>query len=193
VGYWFNYGDVNGLDFWNNSYAIPDSDKNKYGSIFHEEILGMDEEKGQFSFKATWRDPGGIALLEETTRFTFAQKGNTRYIDRETNLKALQNIAFTDNKEGLVAIRVARELELPSDKPDVFTDSEGNVTVMAVLNNEGVTGNYLGNEGARGESVWGTRNEWVRLSGVIEGEVVSIALIDHPGNVGFPTYWHARG
>ena len=23
MGHWFNYGDVNGLDFWNNSDAIP--------------------------------------------------------------------------------------------------------------------------------------------------------------------------
>ena len=31
VGLWFNYGDVNGLDFWNNSYAISPKDKPKYG------------------------------------------------------------------------------------------------------------------------------------------------------------------
>lgn len=193
VGYWFNYGDVNGLDFWNNSYAIPENEKNKYGTIFHEEILAMDEGKGQLTFRATWRDPAGIPLIEETTRFTFAEEGGTRYIDRETKLKALHNITFTDNKEGLVAIRVARALELPTDKPDVFTDSEGKATEMAVLNNEGVTGNYLGSEGEGGEAVWGTRNKWVRLSGTIEGETISIAMIDHPGNVGFPTYWHARG
>ena len=31
VGLWFNYGDVNGLDFWNNSYAIPSDKKDLYG------------------------------------------------------------------------------------------------------------------------------------------------------------------
>ncbi|MCX6308715.1 MAG: PmoA family protein, partial [Bacteroidia bacterium] len=30
VGLWFNFGDVNGLDFWNNSYAIKPEDKIKY-------------------------------------------------------------------------------------------------------------------------------------------------------------------
>ena len=39
VGIWFNFGDVNGLDFWNNSYAIPAVKKPGYGSIRHQAIL----------------------------------------------------------------------------------------------------------------------------------------------------------
>src|SRR5882757_4537479 len=31
VGLWFNYENVNGLDFWNNSYAIPAAKKAQYG------------------------------------------------------------------------------------------------------------------------------------------------------------------
>ena len=30
---WFNHGDVNGLDFWNNSDAIPADRKDKMGTI----------------------------------------------------------------------------------------------------------------------------------------------------------------
>src|ERR1700722_12730246 len=33
VGLWFNYENVNGLDFWNHSYAIPASNKSRYGWI----------------------------------------------------------------------------------------------------------------------------------------------------------------
>ena len=33
VGLWFNFGDVNGLDFWNNSFAIKTDAKPKYGAI----------------------------------------------------------------------------------------------------------------------------------------------------------------
>ncbi|HSO89023.1 MAG TPA: DUF6807 family protein, partial [Draconibacterium sp.] len=36
VGIWLNYGDVNGLDFWNNSEAISKEDAPKYGTIYHE-------------------------------------------------------------------------------------------------------------------------------------------------------------
>jgi hypothetical protein len=31
IGLWFNHGNVNGLDFWNNSSAIPLNDKDSYG------------------------------------------------------------------------------------------------------------------------------------------------------------------
>jgi Family of unknown function (DUF6807) len=31
------------------------------------------------------------------------------------------------------------------------------------------------------------------LSGTVGTEPVAIAILDHPSNVGYPTYWHARG
>ena len=30
-------------------------------------------------------------------------------------------------------------------------------------------------------------------SDLVQGEPVTLAILDHPTNVGFPTYWHARG
>jgi hypothetical protein len=41
--------------------------------------------------------------------------------------------------------------------------------------------------------VWGTRGRWTSLTGVIKGDTVTLAILDHPANLGFPTYWHARG
>jgi len=61
-----------------------------------------------------------------------------------------------------------------------------------VLDNTGVTGKYYSSEGKIGTEVWGTRAKWVMLSGIVEGEKVSVAIFDHPDNVGYPTYWHAR-
>ncbi|WP_339840923.1 PmoA family protein [uncultured Maribacter sp.] len=193
AGLWFNYGDVNGLDFWNNSYAIPDSEKQKYGSIIHEDLLSIDEDKGTITVKAIWQSPTKVDLLEETTQFAFSEVNNTRIIDRTTTLKALKDVSFNDNKEGMLGIRVARELEMPSDKPAEFTDAEGNVTAVKALNNEGVHGNYFASGGLTGDDVWGTRNEWVKLESDINGEPVSVTIIDNKNNVGFPTYWHARG
>src|SRR5690606_27087376 len=43
VGVWFNYGDVNGLDFWNNSDSIKVEKRGSYGTILHKEILGMED------------------------------------------------------------------------------------------------------------------------------------------------------
>ncbi len=192
AGLWLNYGDVNGFDFWNNSYAIPEKEKLKYGTIFHQEILENNVEDGILKIKAVWRSYDAD-LLEEVTQFKFAEIGETRIIDRSTTLRALiDTVSFKDNKEGMIGVRVARELELPSEKPAVYTDADGNVTEVEALNNEGVNGNYFGSEGKTGNDVWGTRNKWVKLESTIDGETVSITIMDHEKNVGYPTYWHAR-
>src|SRR5258705_1378625 len=38
VGLWFDHGDVNGLDFWNNSDAIPTARRAKMGTIVHRAV-----------------------------------------------------------------------------------------------------------------------------------------------------------
>src|SRR5215831_318864 len=43
LGIWFNYENVNGLDFWNNSFAIPAEKKHQYGWIKTDRVI---ETKG---------------------------------------------------------------------------------------------------------------------------------------------------
>ena len=62
-----------------------------------------------------------------------------------------------------------------------------------MVDNTGVTGQYVSSEGLKGDAVWGTRGRWTLLSGTVDGEPVTLAILDHPSNPGFPTYWHARG
>ena len=62
-----------------------------------------------------------------------------------------------------------------------------------MVDNAGVTGQYVSSEGLKGDAVWGTRGRWALLSGTVDGEPVTLAILDHPSNPGFPTYWHARG
>src|SRR5687768_17180816 len=38
VGHWFNYGDVNGYDFWGHSDETPARNKPRMGVIVHKEI-----------------------------------------------------------------------------------------------------------------------------------------------------------
>lgn len=196
VGLWLNYGDVNGLDFWNNSDAIPEDKKAGYGSIVHREINRMSDGNGAAELEVTmdWISPDGKVLLQEHTTFIFRADGDKRMVDRITKLTAQgKEVFFKDNKEGMLGIRVARELEHPSDKPEIFTDASGKSTAVPSLTNEGVTGHFRSSEGIERDDVWGTRGRWLNLSGVIKGEKVSIAILDHPKNVGYPTYWHARG
>lgn len=192
VGHWLNYGDVNGLDFWNHSDAIPAEKKDGYGTIFHKSV-SLNEAKAALSVVAEWKAPDGTVLIEEHTTFTFSELDNHRIIDRETTLHAQTDVSLADNKEGFVAVRVTRALEHPSKKPEIFTDANGIPSEVKVLNNEGVTGNYLSSNGITGEAVWGTRGEWMALNGTLDGEAVAITIYDHPNNLGYPTYWHARG
>lgn len=196
IGMWFNYGDVNGLDFWNNSDAIKKEDKPKYGSIRHQKIVAIKPGpyKGELEVSSNWVDINGKILLKETTLLVFSGDNNNRTIDRTTTLTAQnEKVTFKDNKEGVLGIRVTRELEMPSQKPEIFTDAQGIATKVAVLNNEGITGNFLSSEGITGNEVWGTRGNWCMMFGQKNGKDIAISIIDHPKNPGYPTYWHARG
>lgn len=195
VGIWLNYGDVNGLDFWNNSAAISPEKRDRYGTIYHQSIEKAKSGKGEALLVTTslWKSPDNDTMLEEETSFDFSTKENMRIIDRTTQLTAvIDDVKFTDNKEGMFAIRVARELELPSDKPTELMDSHGIVTKVAKMDNTNVKGNYRSSAGIEGNEVWGTRGRWMKLASEINGEPVSLVIIDHPSNAGYPTYWHAR-
>jgi hypothetical protein len=195
VGMWFNYGDVNGHDFWNNSNDVT-GHKGPFGTIRHQAIVRMVEgdDKAELEVTTAWQKPDGTSMLNESTTFIFSGSGNDRAIERITTLIALkENVLFKDNKEGLVGIRVARELEHPSDKPEVFTDASGNATNVTKMSNDGVSGKYRSSEGTEGDNVWGTRAKWVNLNGTIGKEAVSLVILDNAKNTGFPTYWHARG
>lgn len=173
VGMWFTYENVNDLDFWNNSYAIPANKKSHYGWIRQQKILETQSgETGILKVAANWENQKGKVLLKEITTFKFKGKAHQRVIDRMTTLTAVVPVTFKDIKDGLLGIRVAKELQLPS--------SSGH-------------GNYLTSEGKTGDSAWGTRARWCMLYGKLDGEMTSIAIFDHPENPGYPTYWHARG
>lgn len=196
IGLWFNYGDVNGLDFWNNSDAIPQEKKGGYGTIVHTGILKAKDgkDKAELEVGMDWQAPNGEVLLKEKTAYVFSVDGDKRVIDRISTLTAQsKEVSLKDNKEGMLGLRVARQLEHPSDKPELFTDANGIATPVPTLNNEGVKGHYRSSAGKEGDDVWGTRGTWVNLSGEIQGEKIDVAIIDHPENPGYPTYWHARG
>jgi hypothetical protein len=196
VGLWFNYGNVNGLDFWNNSTAIAADKKNGYGTVKHVAVNKTTafNDRAELEVTMDWQKPDGTSLLKQDARYIFTAPGNQRAVEMIFKLTALkEDVSFEDNKEGVLGIRLARELEHPSNKPEKFTDAKGIATEVASLNNDGVTGKYRSSEGKEGDSVWGTRGKWVNLNGKIGPEPVSLLILDNPTNVGYPTYWHARG
>ena len=196
VGAWFTYGDVNGIDFWGYSDDTPANEVAQKGTIVHRAITRTADGAGQAELAVTadWVMPDGSTILAEETRFIFRATADSRAIDRVTRWTARdRRVVFGDTKEGAFGIRVARGLEQPSNEPEVFTDGSGHRTTVPKLDNAGVTGQYRSSEGKVGDDVWGTRAPWVMLTGTVDREPVTLAILDHPTNPGYPTYWHARG
>jgi len=194
IGLWLNYENVNGLDFWNNSYAIPAEKKKLYGSIKTDSILETKSgNNGILKYSAEWQDQQKNVLLKEITTYVFIVRDNMRIIDRVTSLTAQQDVAFPDSKDGMLGLRVTHELELPSKEEREFTDNKGNITKVKANNDSLASGNYITSEGKQSEAAWGTRAPWCMMYGKKGNDTISIAIIDHPDNVGYPTYWHARG
>src|SRR5579863_8989869 len=73
AGLWFNYENVNGLDFWNNSYAIKPDNAPKMGTILHRSIVtakgGADH--GELDVETEWVTFENKVLLNEHTHFVF--------------------------------------------------------------------------------------------------------------------------
>jgi hypothetical protein len=192
VGLWFTYENVNGLDFWNNSFAIPPEKKSLYGWIKTDRLLEISNGlTGILRYHANWVNQQNQVLLEETTRFEFSGNDEERIIDRITDLKADTNILFADAKDGLLGLRMTHELQIPSLTDKQFTDNKGNMT--NVKSDSIANGNYLSSDGKQGDSVWSTRADWCKAFGKIGNDSVSITIFDHPGNPNYPTFWHARG
>ena len=195
IGLWFNHGNVNGLDFWNNSSDIPDAKKDTYGHIVHKGILkSSDGSIGILEVALEWQDNKGNILLNENARYIFSGDEISRTIDHISVLTAVSDaVIFGDSKEGMFAIRVDRAFEMPSNESLIFTDARGNPTTVKKTDNEGVTGMYISSNGLKGDSVWGTRNSWVILKGTKNNNFISMAMFDNPKNPGYPAYAHARG
>lgn len=194
IGLWLNYERVNGLDFWNNSYAIPKDKKSAYGWI---RTTGVSKTKsgksGLIAYTANWQNIGKKVLLQEKTELKFSVLKTAYVIDRITTLTAAQDVSMPDVKDGMLGLRVTRELELPSNEEREYRDDKGIVTKVKANNDPSISGDYLTSEGVRGDSVWSTRGRWCLLYGKKGADSLSVAIIDHPQNIGYPTYWHARG
>jgi len=153
AGLWFNYGNANGFDFWNNSDAIPQDKRSTYGSVHQERIVSSKSgaDAGELVTESTWIEGDAVAgntkpIMTQTTTYVFSKLTvggqPVRAIDLVVTLKALDGVVFHDDKEGLLGIRVAHFLESPTEKGGVFMDANGNPTQVAAADPAGASGVY---------------------------------------------------
>lgn len=188
-GLWFTYGNVNGADYWNNQ---PDADTTKkaYGYIRVQKVSGISNGDGKASFTMVckWFNPGAQSVLEETSVFVFKVENNLRIIDRYITLKALTNVDFKDAKDGMYGFRAATELGQP------VSSLENAMLAGAPVKTDSIplTGHFTSSEGVQGEAVFAKRAKWMKLTGVVNNEPVTLLLMDNPQNTNYPAFWLAR-
>lgn len=189
VGLWLTHQDVNGLDFWNSVAGMPADKRQTFGAIRYQNILTQSAEAGKASFRTHchWLDVNGKVLVEEVEEFTFKEQGGNLIIDRSSVLKANGlDVRFMD-ANGLLGLKLARELEATTKEETQVLDAKGNL----VKGSPTVpSGSYTNKEGLATESVSGKKSLWVAVHGRKEGQDISVVVIDHPLNIGSPVYWH---
>jgi hypothetical protein len=161
---WFTHGNVNGIDFW--------SELEGHGSIVHRSYLKVaGGSEAVISTVNDWIGPEGDKQCEDERTLTFRVEGDVRSIDYDILLKATDKaVAFGDTKEGSMGIRIP--------------------TVMDVDSNHG--GRIVNNQGAADKDAWGKPAAWVDYYGPLEGQVVGVAILNHPSSFRYPSTWHVR-
>jgi len=167
--FWWAHGDVNGVDFW--------SESAKAGRTVHDAFLAI--ESGPKSGlvrsrnRLVQKDGALVAVSEQTMRFWGER--DARWIDFAVTVRASNGeLVFGDTKEGTMALRLAETMRLKPNKAGLGS------------------GHIVNSEGLREGATWGQRAKWVDYYGPVEGQVVGVAIFDHPKNPRYPTWWHVR-
>ena len=163
---WFTHGDVNGQDFW--------SEQKGYGKIVHDKFLEIisGPDAGIFKSRNKWTAADGEVVCTDRRTHRFYNRPGCQMMDIEITIHASNGeVRLGDTKEGSMAIRLAPTMRL-----------KGKVGKGHIINSEGL----------RDGATWGKRAAWCDYYGPVEGQVVGVAIFDHPQNPKHPTWWHVR-
>lgn len=184
MGIFFAVDKVNGVNFWNNT------DVDFQIKHIATDSVSDGDGSGSLVTRSQWIDASKVALLEEKRVMTFSAGENEgEYaIDFSIDLTALvDQVVFEDIEEGVFAIRYTDWLREPEEGEGV---RPGQALPKESING---TGRYFSSNGDEtADDVWGKRARWVAIQGVREGDVVGVAILNHPESLNYPTYWHAR-
>ena len=167
-GMFFSFGDVNGYNFW---ATEPNSKVPGKSSMVLRKVVKAKGGAKSGAIVAVFDglNPQGKPVMTETRTYVFHASAQLRVVDFEIVIDPLETLKFADTKEGTFGIRLATSI----------SEAKGGKMVNA--------------EGAETEkNVWGKRSPWVDYTGQVAGQTVGVAIMDHPSNPRYPTYWHSR-
>jgi hypothetical protein len=186
---WFAHGLVNGQDLW--------TERPSAGRIVHRGFAEITSgpDVGVITTFNDWLDRNGQILCtdEQTLRF-YPPKDKALVLDFEITIRASRgNVTLGDTKEGTFALRVAETLRLvpPGVRGQPAQPGAGRIVLSTGETDDGPSAAAARN--AKREAVtWGKRAAWCDYSGPVDGRIVGIAVLDHPGNPRHPTWWQVR-
>ncbi|MHA1341214.1 MAG: PmoA family protein [Promethearchaeota archaeon] len=167
---WVAWGDVNGSDNW--AYG-----KNKGRQEVKSINVAQNSVYGKIDMDLEWITKRGKPQLKEHRQIyvynmpNSSNSCNCHIVDFQIELQPIdKDVKFGDTKEGgFLSVRVATPMDVPKG---------------------GKIENAIG--GINEKSTWGKRAQWCDYSGIVDGNKVGIAILDHHDNTNFPTYWHVR-
>ncbi len=163
---WFTHGDVNGVDFW--------ADGETKGKIVHDKFLEITSgpKVGVIKSQDNWVTADGKLVCTDTRTHRFYNRPDGQMLDFEVTVHASEGeLTFGDTKEGSMAIRLAPTMRLKGEVGQ---------------------GHIVNSAGDRDGNTWGKRAAWCDYYGPVEGQIVGVAIFDHPENPRHPTWWHVR-
>jgi len=163
---WFTHGEVNGVDFWANG--------DERGKVVHDKFLSIESgpKAGAIKTQNKWMTADGKTVCTDTRTHRFYDHPDGKMMDLEVTMHASHGeLTFGDTKEGSMAIRLAPTMRLKGEVGK---------------------GHIVNSAGDRDDKTWGKRAAWCDYYGPVDGQVVGVAIFDHPENPRHPTWWHVR-
>ncbi len=174
---WFAHSSVNGIDFWNEDPAGGNTPK---GRIVNDTLTtAADGPAGVIHATEQWLGPAGELVCTSETTLRFQATAAGRFIDCTVTLHARPEapLLLGDNKDGVMAIRLAQWLTLPHQSGSRPVPGRGHIVTA---------------KGDRDAAAWGRRADWCDYHAPHDGQTYGVAIFDHPQNLRHPTWWMAR-
>lgn len=161
---WFTHGDVNGVSFWH--------ENDGGGTIQHRDFVKVQGgETAVITTRNDWISQEGKKVCEDERTLTFGRDGENRWIDFDITLKATEGpVKFGDTKEGTMGVRVWETVKVDAKQGGKIVNSNAQID----------------------KDTWGKQASWVDYYGPVQGEILGIAMLNHPSSFRYPTYWHVR-
>lgn len=184
---WFGHQFVNNFDTWHEELTLVERAKGDdakleelkktLGATRHREVLeaSASGKRAVLKVASDYLDPAGNVMASDVRTFIFSvAEDGSRVIDADFVFTGVaDSVVFADAKDAGLSIRVAH--------------------AMAVKSEQG--GRIVTSTGFEGEEAWGKRAAWCDFNGPVDakgGEVLGIAILNHPSSLRHPTPWHAR-